>query len=224
MPGYFITGTDTGVGKTVVAVAMINALKAQGKTVAGMKPVAAGCESTPQGLRNDDALQLQQAASVELPYKLINPYAFEPPIAPHIAAEEAGVEIDIEHIKQCYEEIAAQVDTVVLEGAGGWLVPLNDTATMADVAIALNLPVVLVVGMRLGCLNHALLSVESIQAKGAKPAGWVANQIDNDMQKYQKNVNSLKSRIGTPLLGEIPFCHTDIVATGEQYIDIANIQ
>jgi dethiobiotin synthetase len=205
MPGYFITGTDTGVGKTHVAVALINALKAQGKTVAGMKPVAAGCKTTPQGLRNDDALQLQKASSVDLPYELVNPYAFEPAIAPHIAAQESGIEIHIAHIKECYEQISEKVDTVIVEGAGGWLVPLNDRETMADIVAELHLPIILVVGMRLGCLNHALLTAESVKAHGGTLAGWVANYIDEDMTKTEDNLRSLQSRIGGPLLGNIPF-------------------
>jgi dethiobiotin synthetase len=205
MPGYFITGTDTGVGKTVVTVALINALKAQGKTVAGMKPVAAGCESTPDGLRNDDASQLQQASSIELPYELVNPYAFESAIAPHIAAEEAGIEIDIAHIKQCYEKIAAQVDTVIIEGAGGWLVPLNKTETIADIAVALQLPVVLVVGMRLGCLNHTFLTMESIASRDIMLAGWITSVIDSGMQRLDSNIATLRQRLKSPQLANVSF-------------------
>ena len=205
MSGYFITGTDTGVGKTHFAVAMINALKARGKTVAGMKPVAAGCEITKYGLRNDDAIKLQQASSIELPYELVNPYAFEPAIAPHIAAQETNVVIDLAHIKNCYEKIAAKADVVIVEGAGGWLVPLSETATMADIALELQLPVILVVGMRLGCLNHALLTADSIQAKGAKLAGWVANQIYSDIEKLENNIKSLRQRLQSPLVANIPF-------------------
>jgi dethiobiotin synthetase len=224
MSGYFITGTDTGVGKTHVAVALINALKAQGKTVAGMKPVAAGCESTPQGLRNDDALQLQQASSVELPYELANPYAFESAIAPHIAAQEAGVEIDIAHIKQCYEQISAKVDTVIVEGAGGWLAPLNEKQTMADIVTELQLPVILVVAMRLGCLNHALLTVESIKSWGATLAGWVANHIDVDMARAEENVQSLQSRIADSQLGVAPFIPSKTTNHDEKYFALTLLE
>jgi dethiobiotin synthetase len=208
MKGYFITGTDTGVGKTLVSLALMHALQAQGKNVAGMKPVSAGCLKTKNGLRNDDAVQLQKASSIELPYDIINPYAYEPPIAPHIAAHQLGDQISINKIEDCFNPIASQSDLVIVEGAGGWLVPINENETMADIAVRLNLPVVLVVGMRLGCLNHALLTVESIQNNGGKLAGWVANQIPPNMDKSAENIDSLEHRISAPLLGLIP-CNPD---------------
>ena len=173
--GYFITGTDTGIGKTVVTLGLMRWLQDRGRRVAAMKPVASGCERTPQGLRNEDALQLQQQASMPLDYDVVNPYAFEPPIAPHIAASQAGVQIELDIIRQGVRLLAEHADLVCVEGVGGWLVPLNGEESVADLAVSLGLGVVLVVGMRLGCLNHALLTAQAIQASGASLAGWVAN-------------------------------------------------
>lgn len=219
MKGYFITGTDTGVGKTLVSLALMHALQAQGKSVAGMKPVSAGCINTDSGLRNDDAVRLQKAASVEIPYDVVNPYAFEPPIAPHIAARSIGERISVEKIMSCYQTIGGKVDIVIVEGAGGWLVPLNDRETMADIAAHLELPVILVVGMRLGCLNHALLSAENILAKGAKLAGWIANQIDRNMLKSNENISSLEALIHAPLSGVIPWSNVASPAVISQHIN-----
>jgi dethiobiotin synthetase len=202
--GYFITGTDTGVGKTVVTLGLMQALQTRGNTVVAMKPVAAGCEQTPDGLRNDDALRLQQQASIELDYAQINPYAFAPAIAPHIAAEQAGVRIDIENIINKYSELSCMSDCVLVEGAGGWQVPLNGDQTLADLARFLGLDVIMVVGIRLGCLNHALLTAVSIAAAGCTLAGWVANQLPPSSECTQENINYLKSRISVPLLGVLP--------------------
>jgi len=220
MKGYFITGTDTGVGKTVVSLALMHALQAQGKSVAGMKPVSAGCLKTEYGLRNDDALQLQKAATTEIPYEIVNPYAYEPPIAPHIAAHQLGDQISINRIEDCFNVIASQSDLVIVEGAGGWLVPINENETMADVAVRLNLPVVLVVGMRLGCLNHALLTVESIQNHGGKLAGWVANQTDQNMLNSNENMRSLEARIEAPMLGVIPWSNSITSAYTSPHINL----
>jgi dethiobiotin synthetase len=208
---YFITGTDTEVGKTRVSVALLHRLRQQGLCVAGMKPVAAGCEETAEGLRNEDALALQAASSVALPYETLNPYAFAPPIAPHLAASDAGITIEIERILTAYHDIASQVDQVVVEGAGGWRVPLNDDQDMSDLAIALGLPVVLVVDIRLGCINHALLSAQAISACGLPLAGWVANHAHGDYTRSADNIASIGARIGTPLLGVIPY-HGDSTA------------
>jgi dethiobiotin synthetase len=202
--GYFITGTDTGVGKTAVTLGLMAHLQAQGKIVAAMKPVASGCECTAAGLVNDDALQLQRHSSVTLPYALVNPYAFEPPIAPHIAAVRAGVTIAIDTIRSAYAEIAGAVDCVLIEGVGGWQVPLNDDETLADLARALDLEVILVVGIRLGCLNHALLTAESIIASGCIPSGWVANRLPPGADSAEENINTLKTRLLFPFLGEVP--------------------
>jgi len=206
--GYFITGTDTNVGKTWVSLGIIEALKQQGKNVGVMKPVSAGCEQTAAGLRNEDAVQLQQHSNIELDYDLINPYAFEPAIAPHIAAASEGVRIDIETLNQKLQRIEKQSDCVVAEGAGGWLVPLNDFQTMADLAKRFQLPVILVVGMRLGCLNHALLSVEAIRATGLPLVGWVANQVSVEMNCLDENIATLQQMIDAPMLGQIPHLDT----------------
>lgn len=202
--GYFITGTDTGVGKTVVTLGLMHALQSRGNTVVAMKPVAAGCESTPAGLRNDDALRLQQQASIELDYAQLNPYAFAPAIAPHIAAEQAGMQIDINKINNKYKELSMLSDCVLVEGAGGWQVPLNAHATLADLACALGLEVILVVGLRLGCLNHALLSAQSISGCGCKLAGWVANHVLPDEAVTGANISALESRLTCPRMGTIP--------------------
>lgn len=202
--GYFITGTDTDVGKTWISLGIVEALKQQGKKVGVMKPISAGCEQTSEGLRNEDAVLLQQHSNVKLDYDTINPYAFEPAIAPHIAAADEGVRVDIETLYQNLQTIKQQSDCVVVEGAGGWMVPLNDFQTMADLAKRFELPVILVVGMRLGCLNHALLSVEAIRASGLPLVGWVANQVSAEMNCLDKNIETLQQMIDAPLLGQIP--------------------
>ena len=206
--GFFITGTDTGVGKTWVTLGLLNALAAVGYRTAAMKPVASGVIETPHGLRNEDALLLQQHASVPLTYDVVNPYLFVPPIAPHLAAQRAGRRIEIAHIKKVFDEIAAQADCVVVEGAGGWCVPLNEHETIADLAVALGLPVVLVVGMRLGCLNHALLTCESIARCGAPLAGWVANTVTPEFAEIEENIAALEERITAPLIGVVPYLPT----------------
>jgi dethiobiotin synthetase len=169
--GFFVTGTDTGVGKTVVSAALTRALVARGLRVAVMKPVASGSDPRPQGLRNGDALTLMAAANLTAPYEVVNPYCFLPAIAPHIAAREAGVAIDLTLLRSRFDSLAAASDCVIVEGAGGWLAPISDTATMADLAVALALPVLLVAGLRLGCLNHALLTRESLATRGVAFAG-----------------------------------------------------
>jgi dethiobiotin synthetase len=206
--GLFITGTDTGIGKTWISAAIMQLLKAQHQSVIGMKPIASGCELTAAGLRNEDALLLQQQSSIEIAYEQINPYAFEPAIAPHIAAAQSGVTIDIQHIKQTYQALSQQADWVIVEGVGGWLVPLNQYETIADLAAALDLPVILVVGMRLGCINHALLSAASIEQSGSKLAGWIANFVDPQMAEQQQNLLTLQQRIAAPLLGSVPYQQT----------------
>ena len=203
--GYFITGTDTGVGKTAVTLGLMQALQARGHTVAAMKPVASGCVSMPAGLRNDDALRLQQQASVELEYALINPYCFAPPIAPHIAAEQAGVRMDINEIYNKYNKIREISDCVLVEGAGGWQVPLNADENLADLAVALDLEVILVVAIRLGCLNHALLTAESITNSGCELAGWVANHLLPVSEAAAANVRALDLRLACPRLGSITY-------------------
>jgi dethiobiotin synthetase len=203
--GLFITGTDTAIGKTTIALGLMSALQKTGLKVAAMKPVSAGCKVTEQGLRNEDAVLLMQQASVKLPYELVNPYAFEPAIAPHIAAAESSIDINIDHIQDCYQQIAKRADIVVIEGAGGWLVPINKTETMADVAMQLNVDIVTVVGIRLGCLNHALLTVNSINAGNFKHRGWIANHINDSTKRASENIETLRKRIAVPLLDEVQF-------------------
>lgn len=202
--GFFITGTDTDVGKTTAALGLMKALQQKGLTVAAMKPVSAGCAQTDAGLRNDDAVRLMQQASVELPYEIVNPYAFEPAIAPHIAAAEENVDMSIDIIKRAYQSITAEVDVVIVEGAGGWLVPLNKTQTMADIAHALQLDVIQVVGLKLGCLNHALLTSESIAAYSLTQAGWIANLATDEMSYRDENIQSLQQRLPGKCLGIVP--------------------
>ncbi len=208
MRGYFITGTDTDAGKTWISLGFIEALKRQGKKVGVMKPVSAGCARSAAGLRNEDAVLLQRQSNVELAYDQVNPYAFEPAVAPHIAAAEAGKRIDIETVRDRFLDIAEQSDCVVVEGAGGWQVPLNDFQTLADLAERIELPVILVVGLRLGCLNHALLTAESIRAGGLPLAGWVANQLTPQMNRLTENIHTLERLIDAPLLGRIPYLAT----------------
>ncbi len=199
---YFVTGTDTGVGKTLVCCALLHAFKAQGKRAAGFKPVAAGCDDEEH---NSDAKALRAASSMQLTYGQINPYCFYSPIAPHIAAQHSGVRIEFSRILESFKELAGQADMVIVEGAGGFLVPLNDKQTSADLAQQLNLPVILVVGMRLGCLNHALLSAAAIAANGLELAGWVANVLDAGMPFLQENIAALHERLAAPLLGIIEY-------------------
>jgi dethiobiotin synthetase len=202
--GFFITGTDTGVGKTLVAAGLVRAYAGLGYRSVGMKPVAAGAEQVGGVWLNEDVLALRAAANVEAPAELINPYLFREAIAPHIAAEHKGVNIELPRIRTAYDALAQRADIVVVEGVGGFRVPLSATADTADLAASLNLPVILVVGMRLGCLNHALLTVDAIATRGLALAGWVANRIDPDMAAYDENLAALSQRLGGTPLAEIP--------------------
>jgi dethiobiotin synthetase len=196
--GVFIAGTDTGVGKTVVAAALVRALVREGLLVAAMKPVAAGAELTPCGLRNADALSLIEAANITAAYERVNPYCFAPPIAPHIAAHEAGSLIDTTLLRECFQELADVSDCVVVEGAGGWLTPIGPGQSMADVAAALCLPVVLVVGLKLGCLNHAALTARALGSHGAGLAGWIGNSITPDFARKTANIVALEEILKEP--------------------------
>ncbi|HSY07344.1 MAG TPA: dethiobiotin synthase [Steroidobacteraceae bacterium] len=202
--GVFITGTDTGVGKTVVAAALIKALAHQGVRVAGMKPVAAGAAMTPSGLRNADALALMQAGNVASAYETVNPYCFAAPIAPHIAARDARVVMDLALLRARFDELASRADCVIVEGAGGWLTPISAHASMADVAAALALPVVLVVALKLGCLNHALLTARALDAHGAELAGWIGNSIDPAFARKADNIATLAERL-QPAVAIVPY-------------------
>ena len=200
---YFITGTDTDVGKTYVASALLRHFVALGFNAVGMKPVAAGCELVNGDFINDDVAQLMQASNIKAPLTLVNPYAFTPAIAPHIAANLVGISISLSVISQAFYSLSQLADRVIVEGAGGFCVPLNPHETSADLAVKLNLPVILVVGMRLGCINHALLTLQSIEARGLVVAGWVANQVNGEMPAYQENFDTLKRLIKAPCLAEI---------------------
>lgn len=203
---FFITGTDTDSGKTYTSCKILSAAKARGMSTAAIKPVAAGVSKTSQGLQNDDVLALAEQCTIALALSDINPVCFTDPIAPHIAAAKEGVSLDAGNIAvQCQKVIEMNADLTLVEGAGGWKVPLSNTETMADIARILQLPVILVVGMRLGCLNHALLSAQSILADGVHLAGWIANQLDPAMPVYQENLSTLISLMPAPMLAEIPW-------------------
>jgi dethiobiotin synthetase len=195
---YFVTGTDTGVGKTLIACALLHAFAARGLRVVGMKPVAAGLD---EHEHNADVTQLRSATNILASLGQINPYAFHHPIAPHIAARTVGIRIDLARIVTSFHELASQADVVIVEGIGGFKVPLNERQDMADLAQQLALPVVLVVGMRLGCLNHALLTAGAVRASGLRLAGWVANVLDETMPALYENVAALEERLHAPLLG-----------------------
>ena len=207
MQRYFVTGTDTDVGKTVATVLLLNSLKALHKTTLGIKPISAGCELSEDGLRNEDALKLQTASSIKTEYQVINPIAYAPFIAPHIAASQQNERIDLSQLQDCL--IKAEYlnpNYLFIEGAGGWRLPLNnDGLFFSDFAKQNQLKVILVVGMKLGCLNHALLSHQAIVADGLECVGWVANQVELNMSHYQDNLVSLHALLPCPQLAEIPF-------------------
>lgn len=200
-PAYFLTGTDTEIGKTFITCALLHRARRDGLHAAGLKPVAAGTDAS--GL-NEDVENIRAASSIDLPRHLINPYCFAPAIAPHIAAAEAGVTIDLAPIRAACETARQQADLVIVEGVGGFCVPLGENQGSDDLAVTLGLPVILVVGMRLGCISHALLTAEAIAARGLPLAGWVANRIDPAMSRFEENLATLQSRLAAPLLGVVP--------------------
>ncbi|MCX5507971.1 dethiobiotin synthase [Pseudomonas sp. BJa3] len=203
---YFVAGTDTDVGKTTIAAGLLHAAMQSGLSTLAAKPVASGCMVTPRGLRNSDALALIDESSVKMPYEAVNPFAFEPAIAPHVAAHEAGVVLSVPVLRDAMQQVLAQhADFTLIEGAGGWRVPLSDHANLSDLAIALKLPVILVVGVRLGCINHALLSAEAIARDGLQLAGWVANIVEPRTSRLEENLSSLAERLPAPCLGRIPW-------------------
>ena len=222
--GFFVTGTDTGVGKTRVACALLHALAAQGSSTIGMKPVAAGAQIVAGRLVNEDASALKAASSAAAPDALVNPYCFAPPLAPHIAAAEAGVEIDLARIKSACVGLAALAQWVVVEGAGGFCVPLGPRFGMDDLARELGLPVILVVGMRLGCLSHALLTARAVRAAGLPLAAWVANHVDPDMAAADENVAALTQRLGAPLLARLAFAPGRHPQEVSRELNIAHLQ
>jgi dethiobiotin synthetase len=202
---YFVTGTDTGVGKTLVTVALLRRLRESGVAVAGMKPVAAGCIAGPEGPANEDALLLQAESSVRHPYAVVNPWLFEPAIAPNVAAAEAGITIDTARIVAAHAQLRAGAEVVLAEGAGGFLVTLDGTRSFADLPALLGMEVLLVVGLRLGCLNHALLTAEAVAARGLALAGWIGNAIDPRFARSEENVATLAVRLPAPCLGIVPW-------------------
>ena len=204
-PAYFIAGTDTDVGKTTIAAGLLYAARQAGLSTAAGKPVASGCEQTPHGLRNADALALLAECSLPLSYDEVNPVAFEPAIAPHIAAREAGVVLSVSSLLAPMQQVLAkQADFTLIEGAGGWRVPLSDQDSLSDVARGLDLPVILVVGVRLGCISHALLTAEAIAQDGLQLAGWVVNIIDSKTARLEENLATLAERLPAPCLGRVP--------------------
>ncbi len=230
--GYFITGTDTGIGKTLVSCELLRAGARLGLRSCGMKPVASGATRVQEGLRNDDALALWEASSVQMAYEQVNPYCFEMPVAPSLAARAQGVHIDLEHVAACARALGQSCDWLIIEGVGGWLAPLatpppgtapgtpigtmagaqpTATVSVADLAVRLGLPVILVVGLRLGCLNHAALTLESIRTRGLLFAGWIGNQIDPDLLMSEENLLELTALMGRPALGVLPWKPNDAV-------------
>lgn len=218
--GWFVTGTDTGVGKTLVAAALVRRLREHGLRVTGMKPVASGCESTADGLRNEDALALQAESSQAWPYEVVNPFAYAPAIAPHVAAAQAGTPIDFDAIERNYDHLRTSSDAIVVEGAGGWRVPLAGRNTIADLAVRLRLPVVLVVGLRLGCLNHAFLTAEAIQRSGLPLAGWVGSTIDPAFACAEENLATLREWLPAPPLGVVPHLALPGAAAVAPHLDL----
>ncbi|MCQ4243086.1 dethiobiotin synthase [Stutzerimonas stutzeri] len=202
---FFVTGTDTEVGKTTIAAGLLHAARRAGLSTAAAKPVASGCEMTAGGLRNSDALALLAECTLPMRYEQVNPFAFEPAIAPHLAAREAGVELSAERLAEPVRRmLALQADFSLVEGAGGWRVPLAGRENLSDLALLLGLPVILVVGVRLGCINHALLSAEAIERDGLRLAGWVANIVDPATSRLDENLATLGERLAAPCLGRVP--------------------
>ena len=203
--GYFITGTDTGVGKTWSSVALMQYFKKQGKSVAAMKPVASGASWKDGRLVNDDALLLQQWASKTFDYDVVNPYVFEMPVAPHIAAEKVGETIEFDRIVDSLDVLQKSCEVVIIEGVGGWLVPLGQQLGISDLAKQLIFPVIVVVAIRLGCINHARLTFSAIQKAGVPSAGWIANITEPDMLAKEENIQTISGFTDMPLLGTLPF-------------------
>lgn len=212
---YFLTGTDTEIGKTFITCALLHRAARDGLRAAGLKPVAAGTDDA--GL-NEDVENIRAASNFELPGATINPYCFKAAVAPHIAAAEAGVAIEFAKIRTTAEEAARAADLLIVEGVGGFRVPLGADGDSADLAVTLGLPVILVVGMRLGCINHALLTVEAIAARGLQIAGWVANRIDPAMGRFEENLATLRELLPAPLLGVVPHAPVGGAAGAAQFL------
>ncbi len=202
--GLYITGTDTGIGKTTVSCVLLHALRARGRRAVGMKPVASGCERTPDGWRNDDALQLLAASDPQPDYALVNPYSFPDPTAPELAAADVGTTVELEPLRAAFAALAAQADIVVVEGVGGWAAPLSAQLDQAQLVRAFGLPVLLVVGLRLGCINHARLSARAIRADGLHLLGWIGSAVDPDFRRAEETIAILDRVIAAPRLGLLP--------------------
>lgn len=219
---YFITGTDTDAGKTLCTAGLLSLAKSQGQSTIGLKPIASGCEHTEEGLRNSDALALMEQSTLKLAYEQINPISFEPAIAPHIAALQEKKSLSAERIVGLLRGtlMTKRVDFTCIEGAGGWRVPLNPREYLSAVPKEMNLPVILVVGMKLGCINHAMLTVEAIQRDGLTVAGWIANQVEPDMPVYKENLLTLQTLIHAPMLGEVPYLQHATAEAAAEFLSL----
>lgn len=207
--GFFITGTDTGIGKTWVTLSLMHLLQEAGLSVIGMKPVATGGMKGESGLINEDAALLQAHSSVDVAYSRINPWVFEPPVSPHIAADLVGSELKLDQIVAACHDLSAEADCILVEGVGGWEVPLNHRHSVADWAVHLGFPVIMVVGLKLGCINQGVLTGRAIARTTVPCLGWIANQIDRDMLYPEHNLETLKLLLEQPLLASLPYCHPD---------------
>jgi dethiobiotin synthetase len=219
----FVTGTDTEIGKTLISSAILHKLVQQGVRACGMKPIAAGAEERDGELHNEDAAMLREAGNVHLPQSITTPYMLREPCAPHIAAQLEGVTIEPVPIMTAYAEILGASDATVVEGVGGFCVPFSDDFDSAGLAVQLGLPVIMVVGLRLGCISHALLTAEAIVSRGLVLAGWVANQVDPDMRFADENVAALEARLPAPLLGRVPRLEQPSAALAAAYIELAGV-
>ena len=217
---YFITGTDTEIGKTLITSALLHAFAQQGWSTLGMKPIASGTDEINGVLRNEDVDSLVAASTVKAPQEIVVPYLMRTPAAPHIVAKLENVTMDVTHIQSCYQQAQQLADVVLVEGVGGFCVPLDDETSTVDLAQALSLPVILVVGMRLGCINHALLTAQAIKASGLCLAGWVANTVDTDMKFFEENVQTLKQRLDAPCLAVMPRLAVNEIEQASQYLDL----
>lgn len=224
MPDYFITGTDTGVGKTWATLALMKAMQNKGQMVVGMKPIASGCERNFGGLRNDDAVKISQQSSKRAnqtsDYNIVNPYAFEPAIAPHVAASMSGVVIDIEEIADKFYVLKSNSDSVLVEGIGGWCVPLGKDVMLADIVKRLGLQLILVIGLRLGCINHALSTARAIQTDGISLRGWMTSQIEPSYAYLEETLAVFHSRINAPFLGNLPYMEKLDASIAAGYIEV----
>jgi dethiobiotin synthetase len=217
--GIYVTGTDTGVGKTVASAALLHALRARGLHAVGMKPVASGCARTGEGWRNDDALVLLEASDPQPRYEDVNPYALPAATAPELAAREIGIEVALPPIIDAYRRLAAQADVVVVEGVGGWAAPLSAWLDQRDLVRTLHLSVIMVVGLRLGCINHARLSADAIVADGARLAGWIGNDVDPELAQADAYFELLGPRIDAPCLGRLSFSPGPVRSTLSAVLD-----